>query len=222
MIVTPLGAREAGTSPDTQRKRGWRPSLSHILIAVAAILAFVFNFLALQDRSDTTLVAVATSDLKAGQRISSSDIRFVPVAADFAGIDSLVNQTDWSEVEGWVLTRAIAADGVVEGSSLSEPTGAGNLRSMSIPVPLEHAAGGLLAAGDIVDVVSVDDGNAMFVASGLTVVSVAVADSGGIGGLGPYHIVVSVTVEQALGLSRAIDSGSIEVIRSTGADQVDG
>jgi Flp pilus assembly protein CpaB len=220
--VTPLGAREAGTSPEIQRKRGWRPSLSHLLIAVAAILAFVFNFLALQDRSETTLVAVATSDLKAGQRISGSDVRFVPVAADFAGVESLVNQTAWNDVEGWVLTRAIAANGVLDSSSLSAPTGAGNLRSMSIPVPVEHAAGGLLAAGDLVDVVSVDDGNAVFVASGLTVVTVAAADSGGIGGFGPYHIVVSVTADQALSLSRAIDSGSIEVVRSTGADRVAG
>jgi len=220
--VTPLGAREAGTSPEIQRKSSWRPSLSHILIAVAAILAFVFNFLALQDRSDTTLVAVASSDLRAGQRISGSDIRFVPVSADFVGVESLVNQPAWDQVNGWVLTRAIAAEGVVDLSSLSAPASEGNLRSMSIPVPLEHAAGGLLAAGDVVDIVTVDDGVASFVASELAVVSVAAADSGGIGGFGPYHIVVSVTADQALALARAIDSDSIEIVRSTGAELVEG
>lgn len=220
MNVTPLGAREAGTSLEAHQKSGWRPSLSHILIALAAILAFVFNFLALQDRSEATLVVVAASDVAAGDRISAEDIRFVPVAADFAGVESLVDEGDWDQVEGWVLTRAIGAGGVVDMISLSAPSGDGNLRSMSIPVPVEHAAGGLIAAGDVVDVLSVDDGLPRFVATALPVVSVAVADSGGIGGFGPYHIVVSVTAEQALGLAAAIAGDSIEVVRATGAGSV--
>ncbi len=222
MNVTPLGLREAGTSPEAQHRTVRRPSLSHILIAVAAILAFVFNFLALQDRSDTNLVAVASSDLRAGQKISSSDITFTPVAADFAGVDSLLGEPEWDRVEGWVLTRAIASGSVIDVASLNAPGVEGNLRSMSIPVPVEHAAGGLLAAGDIVDVVTVGDGNPKWVATGMSVVSVASADSEGIGGFGPYHIVVSVTAEQALSLASAIDSGSIEIVRATGAGELGG
>ncbi len=159
MNVTPLGLREAGTSPQVQQRTVRRPSLPHILIAVAAILAFVFNFLALQDRSDATLVAVASSDLRAGQKVTTSDITFAPLAADFAGVDSLVSESRWHQMEGWILTRAIVGGSVIDAASLSAPGDAGNLRSMSIPVAVEHAAGGLLAAGDIVDVATVGDGS---------------------------------------------------------------
>lgn len=222
MNVTPLGLREAGTSLEAKHKAVRRPSMSHILIAVAAILAFVFNFLALQDRSETTLVAVASSDLRVGQQVSASDITFSPLATDFAGVDSLVDEARWDQVEGWVLTRAITTGSVIDVASLNAPGVAGNLRSMSIPVAVEHAAGGLLTGGDIVDIASVGDGNPMWVARGLTVVSVASADSQGIGGFGPYHIVVSVTADQALSLAAAIDSGSIEVVRATGAEETGG
>ncbi|HEY5890627.1 MAG TPA: SAF domain-containing protein [Acidimicrobiia bacterium] len=196
--------------------------MPHILIAVAAILAFVFNFLALQDRSDTRLVAVASSDLRAGQKVTTSDITFAPVAADFAGVDSLVSESRWDQMEGWILTRAIDGGSVIDAASLSAPGDAGNLRSMSIPVAVEHAAGGLLVAGDTIDVATVGDGSPRWVATGMTVVSVASADSEGIGGFGPYHVVVSVTADQALSLAAAIDSGSIEIVRATGAEESGG
>jgi Flp pilus assembly protein CpaB len=220
--VTPLAAREAGASPNGQRRALRRPSLSHILIAVAVLLAFLFNFLALQDRTDSTLVAVATGDLAAGVRVTADDIRFVPVAADFEGLGSLVGEAEWSEREGWVLTRSLDAGSVVDLRSLGEPTAGEGLRSMSIPIAIENAAGGLLVTGDIVDVVSVSDGVASFVAEGIDVVSVAPGDSGGIGSIGNYHVVLSVSAEQALSLAEAIDSGSVEIIRSTGAAEVGG
>lgn len=196
--------------------------MSHILIALAVVLAFVFNFLALQDRDNTTLVAIANSDMEAGDRVSSGDIRFTPIPADFEGVDSLVDEEGWSQVEGWILTRAVSAGSVIDLASLNAGSGEGNLRSMSLPVPVEHAAGGLLVAGDVVDVIAVDDGAASFVASGISVVRVAPTDSGGIGAFGQYHVVVAVTSEQALNLAAAIDGGSIEIVRATGAREVNG
>jgi Flp pilus assembly protein CpaB len=193
--------------------------MSHLLIAVAVLLAFIFNFLALQDRGETALVAVAETDLPAGARLTPSDIRFVPVAADFAGLEGLVGESDWAAMEGWVLTRSLEQGSVVDRLSLGEPTAGDGLRSMSIPVPVENAAGGLLVAGDVVDVVSVTDGAARFVASGVSVVSVAPRETGGIGGSAGYHLVVSVTAEEALAVAEAIDAGSVEVIRATGAGQ---
>lgn len=194
--------------------------MSHILIAVAAVLAFVFNFLALQDRSDSILVAVADADLRAGVRLTASDIRFVPIAADFEGLEGLVNEDEWADREGWVLTRSVVEGSVIDSSSLGEPTAGEGLRSMSIPIAIENAAGGLLVAGDTVDVVSVDGGVARFVAEGIQVVSVAPGDSGGIGTIGNYHVVVSVSGGEALRIAEAIDSSSIEVIRSTGAGSI--
>jgi hypothetical protein len=78
----------------------------------------------------------------------------------------------------------------------------------------------MLVAGDRVDVVSVVDGSARFVASGLEVISVSESSSSAIGSISAYHIVVSVEAQQALDLARALDTGSMEIVRSTGAEDI--
>ncbi|HEX6287385.1 MAG TPA: hypothetical protein VFZ80_07855, partial [Acidimicrobiia bacterium] len=110
---------------------------------------------------------------------------------------------------------------VVDTSSLSEPGEGSGLRTMSMPIDREHAAGGSLVAGDRVDVISVVDGVPGFVATNLEVTGVAEEASGGIGAVSAYHVVLSVSAEQALALAAAIDSGSLEIIRSTGAEAID-
>lgn len=93
---------------------------------------------------------------------------------------------------------------------------------MSLPIPIEHAAGGLLSPGDLVDVIAVSDGVAEYVAQGLPVSSVADQAGGALGAGAPYHVVVAVDDEQALMLAAAMAGGSIEVIESTGASRTSG
>jgi Flp pilus assembly protein CpaB len=218
--VTPLAeTRGAGTSPATKRLGFSRPSLSHILIALAVVLAFTFNFLALQDRAETVLVAVANGPVEAGSRLTPGDVRFVPVEASFEGLANLVDEGRWDSVSGWVATRAIPDGGVISAETLTRPLAGEGMRSMSIPVSREHAAGGLLEVGDVVDVISMGSAGPEFVVSSAEVVSVA-GDSGGIGGVGGYFVVVAVDATQALRLAGAIDAGSLEVIRASGAAPV--
>lgn len=224
MNVTPLSSsREAGTSHAARRNPMRRPALSHVLIAIAAVLAFVFNFLALQDRSETTLVAVAGTRLIPGSPLSGADIEFVPVDSDFDGIGALVTDDAWKTMEGWVLTRSIPEGAPLDTASLQEPTGSAAKRIMSIPVSIEHAAGGLLVSGDLVDIISVEDGAAGYVSTGVQVVDIADVAASGIGsGLGGYHIVVAVTADEALDIALAIEQGSLEIVRSTGSGDADG
>jgi hypothetical protein len=90
---------------------------------------------------------------------------------------------------------------------------------MSIPVSKEHAAGGLLEVGDVVDVISVGASGPEFVVAGVEVVSIA-GDSGGIGGVSGYFVVLAVDATEAIRLAGAIDAGSVEVIRASGAAPV--
>lgn len=212
--------REAGTSKPARRRVRRRPSATHVLIAVVVILAFVLNLLVLRDRDATTLVAVADQPLTTGSVLTTDSIRFVPVDSTFAGLDHLVTEGDLTGYEGWVLDRAIAEGGLLDTSVLVEPGDRSGLRSMSIPVEREHAAGGSLVAGDRVDVISVDDGVASFVATDLEVTGVAEQSTGSIGSIGAFHVVVSVTADQALALSAALDMESLEIIRSTGAEVI--
>jgi hypothetical protein len=79
-----------------------------------------------------------------------------------------------------------------------------------------------LVVGDRVDVISMIGDEPVFVATDLEVVSIADATQTGLSAVGPYHVVVGVSQEQALALARAIADGSLEVLRSTGADFLEG
>jgi hypothetical protein len=92
---------------------------------------------------------------------------------------------------------------------------------MSLPVPVEHAAGGSLVAGDRVDVIAVSDGVAGFVAVDLEVTSVADGASGAIGTVSSYHLVVNVDSDEALRLAEALAAGPVEIVRATGAERIE-
>jgi Flp pilus assembly protein CpaB len=216
----PTKVREVGPQKPARRRIGRPLSAAHILIAVVVILAFILNLLVLQDRNATTLVAIADEPLAAGSTLNPSDLRLVPVDSDFEGLEALVAETEISKLDGWVLSRFVPKGGLLDVAALVEPGTNSGLRSMSLPVPIEHAAGGALVAGDRIDVISVIDGDATFVASFLEVVSVSEASSSAIGGISAYHVVVSVESQEALDLARALDAGSIEIVRSTGAEEV--
>ena len=217
--TTPL--REAGPQAPARRRLRRRPSAAHILIAVVVILAFLLNLLVLRDRGSSTLVAVARQPLTTGSVLSPDSVRFIPVDSDFESLDHLITEDSLASYEGWVLGRAIAKGSVLDMGSLVQPGDSSGLRTMSIPIDREHAAGGSLVAGDRVDVISVSDGVSGFVATDLEVTGVADESSGGIGAVSAYHVVLSVDAEQALALAAALDSGSLEIIRATGAEAID-
>ena len=212
--------REAGTSKPAGRRIRRRLSGNHLLIALVVVLAFSLNYLALQDRGDKTMVAVANRSLLAGSVMSTSDLRFVSVDSDFGAIDSMIPQSSAGRYDGWILQSAVAEGDLINPAALIEPGAPDGLRSMSIPITVEHAAGGTLVAGDRIDVVSVVDGVAKYVAVGIDLLGVSEDEGGSLGGLSSYHLVVAVDSDQALALAEAIDSGSIEVIRSTGASDL--
>ena len=221
MTVSPsTELREAGSHQSARRRIGRRLSSTHVLIAVVVILAFVLNLLVLQDRSATTLVAVAEERLIAGSVLDPGDLRLVPVDSGFEGLSDLVSEGEIAALDGSVLSRSIEPGGLVDQSALLPPGSDSGLRSMSLPVPSEHAAGGALTPGDRVDVISVIDGKASYIATDLAVVSVAADSSGAIGTISEYHLVVSVEADEALDLAQALDRGSLEVLRSTGAEPI--
>jgi Flp pilus assembly protein CpaB len=217
-VATPsVLTREAGTSAPTIRSARYRPSLSHIAIALAALLAFSLNYLALQNRDATSLVAIAATPLAEGTQFGPETVRLEALPADFTGIDHLIVEEDVAALEGFIVARSMAEGEPIGRSDLIRPGADGGLRAMSIPVPMEHAAGATVVVGDRVDVISMIGDAPTFVATDLEVVSVGEASQTGLTVAGPYHVVVAVDTEQALALARAIDEGSVEILRSTGA-----
>lgn len=210
--------REAGSPRPARRRIGRRLSATHVLIAVVVILAFVLNLLVLQDRGATTLVAIADRALPIGTPLDGEGVRLVPVDSSFEGLDSLVNQDELAELDGWVLGKTVPDGSLLSKSALVQPTETPGLRSMSVPVAIEHAAGGGLVPGDRVDVISVTDGTASFVATDLEVTGVSESPGAAIGAVSAFHVVVAVTAHQALAVAEAIEAGSLELVRSTGVN----
>jgi len=213
--------REAGTSSPTVRPARYRPSLSHIAIAFAVVLAFVLNYLALQSREATTSVAIADSPIAAGTPLTPDIVRLVPLPADFQGLDYLVGESDLERLDGWIVGRSVREGELIDRSLIVRPGAGDGLRTMSIPVAAEHAAGATLVIGDRVDVISMVGEEPVFVASDLEVVSIAETTQSGLSAAGPYHVVVGVSPAQALALARAIADGSLEILRSTGAGDLE-
>jgi Flp pilus assembly protein CpaB len=186
------------------------------------LLAFGLNYLALQDREATTLVAIANSPIAEGTPLEPGSVRLTSLPADFEGLQHLVVEDDVAGLEGWIAARSLAEGEPIGRSDLIRPGAGDGLRTMSIPVPVEHAAGATMVIGDRVDVISMVGDAPAFVATDLEVVGIGEPSQTGLAVAGPYHVVVAVDPDEALALARALADGSLEVLRSTGAAAIDG
>lgn len=193
-----------------------RLSIAHMLILLAGLLAVLLNFAVLRSRDASVDVLVASRDLATGQIIDAEDIGLVALAADEALLDTLLTASNRHEAVGQILTSPIAAGDLIRRSDLRPSIAASGLRAMSIPIDRNHASGGAIAVGDSVDVIAVTGGVAEYIAVGLDVIDLATSSSGGLGG-GQFFVTVAVDSVTALRLAYAIDAGSLEILRSTGA-----
>lgn len=189
-----------------------RLSTGHWMMLVAGIAAVVLNFAFLRSQQHTISVAVAATDLDAGSRIGLDDVSFTPVHAEAAIEHQLISNADLDAVVGMVVDHSIpAGELLLKSDFLTEANGT---RSMSIPVDRDHAVGGLLRRGDLVDVVMSDQGVARFIVVGAEVLSVS--DTSGSLASG-YSITVALDAESVLRVAAAASSGTVEIVRSTGA-----
>ena len=185
------------------------------------ILAFGLNYLALQNRDAQVLVAVAAESIAEGTLMTAEVVRFVPLAADFEAVGALFAKDELNQMEGRIFARSIPAGGLIDEGALVDAGAEDGHRAMSIPIGMEHAAGARIVAGDRVDVITVVDGVARFVATDLAVIAHADTETGALSA-GAYHVTVAVDEEEALALAEAIAAGSIEIVRSTGAAPASG
>lgn len=208
-----------GSRPQPKRRRR-RLSRGHWIALVAGLLAMLVNIAVLRDRRDMTLVAVAAEPIEAAAPVSPHMVRWVEVPADSALADGLVGEDVLAGTP--VATRSIETGEPLTSRALATDVPADGLRSMSVPVAREHAAGGRLQAGDRVDVIDVLDGEAVYAVTGAEVLAVGSERTGSLeAGPGWFHVVVAVDDEEALRLATAMADEKLEVVRSTGARPVE-
>jgi Flp pilus assembly protein CpaB len=218
---TSAAAAPASEPPNQQRpRRPRRLSRGHWIALVAGILAALVNIAVLRDRQGTTMVAVADATIEVAAPVTADMVRWVEMPADSALGDSLVGEDELAGTH--VATRAIEAGEPLTSRALADSVPVDGLRSMSVPVAREHAAGGQLQPGDRVDVIDVVDGEAVYAIAGVEVLSVGSERSGTLeAGPGTFHVVLAVDDDEALRLAAAMADEKLEVVRSTGARRVE-
>lgn len=210
------GSEAAGYDP-VQRNLLSRVKLGHIVMALAAIFALVFNIAVLRGNQATAEVAVAAGDIRAGTTLTMAHLAVAEVPADDLLSSRFVSGDSLESAVGKLTTRSIADGDPVLESDLLAVDNRDGLRAMSIPIEQSQAVAGQLSAGDSVDIVMVFEGVATYIATGIEVLDVPGSDSNALGASTGYAPTVAVDAAQALRIAAALDTGEVHIVRSTGS-----
>lgn len=204
----------------TEHKRSLfsRLSAGHVVMIVAGLLAALVNFNLIQQRDETFQVAVAEQDIIPGQTVSVGDFDTAEIKASEDLLATLVLFSEVESLSGMVAVRSLSGGELISRSDVQAPAAAFQQRAMSIPIDPDDAVGGKIAEADLVDIIHVEDGVARYVAVAVSVLAVA-ENNDGFASSNSFYVTVAVDAELALKISSALDSGTVRLVRSTGADQ---
>ncbi|MEA2000359.1 MAG: SAF domain-containing protein [Actinomycetota bacterium] len=221
LIGSDRAASNDSTTPSIRRNLLSRVRLGHIVMALAALLALLFNLAVLRGNQATSEVVVATGDIRAGTALTMSHFDVAEVPADDLLSGRFVPATAMEQTVGKLATRSIAAGDPILESDLRSVENRGGLRAMSIPIDQTRAVSGNLAMGDSVDIVLVVDGIATYIATGIEVIDIPHDGTNALGARTGYAPTVAVDATQALRIVAALDTGDVHIIRSTGSSVPD-
>ncbi|MFP3914376.1 MAG: RcpC/CpaB family pilus assembly protein [Actinomycetota bacterium] len=207
----------AGKVDETSaRRRSFRRwSIGHLAVAAAAILAFIANVAFLRSRDDATAVVVAARPIEAGQVVTAEDLGTTMLRAEGGTLATLLTSAEG--LEGTVAARPLREGELVGSSDLLTSPAPDGLASMSVPVDTSRAAGGMIRAGDRVDVVDVDEeGVASYVVTDVPVLTVSDSSGGALASVTEHHVVLGLETEQVLAVAEAMADGEVDIVVTTG------
>jgi Flp pilus assembly protein CpaB len=207
----------AGDAPAQGRPRRGRPARAHILMALAGLLTAVAVYVVLQDADPGQRVLVAAAELQAGTVVPPDALAVTTVDVSDAQATRLVPAAQREAVVGQVAANHLLPGDLIGLSDLRQPAAPEDRRAMALPVGRSRAVAGELRTGDRVDVISVEDGVARYVATGLPVI----ASGGGEAFDQDWTLTVSVDEQSALALARALAETEVTITRATGATPAD-
>ena len=166
----------------------------------------------------STSVWVAAHEIPPGSILSPGDLKTIeadlpPEALEHYALAS-------TPVGGAFVARGIPAGQLVPLESLSDQAPSAS-RQMTVPVAAEHAVGGDLKPGDLIDIlVTLDAGRSsartsVLVSEAEVLGVVEVAGSFGSGG-SPIGVTIAVAADDAPRLALALRTGEIDIVRAVG------
>ena len=188
-LTEPATMRQEPPPPDAPARRSLmsRLSIGHIVMILAGLIAILLNLAFLRSNSDTVQIAVARTALPAGIALEPGSITAIEIGEAGALIDGLLTEEAATGLLGSIVARSIEAGEPIRRSDLRPSGTTSNFREYSIQVDTADAAGGLIQANDVVDIIAVIDHQAFYVAAGIDVLRVSGEGSGIRIGRGPCH-----------------------------------
>jgi Flp pilus assembly protein CpaB len=188
------------------------------LRTVAGLLLFTAAIIGggrfLEAARTTSPAWAATRDIPRGAPVTAADLRLVEV--QLPGDLAAGYLSGREAPEGLIATESIRAGTLIATDSVDASAEVGPGRAITVPVAPEHAVGGALRPGDLVDVfATTSEGGAAactrLVAPGVEVLEAVAAGGIVLEGETLAGITLSVTPEQAAALAHAIRTSEIDV-----------
>lgn len=198
---------------------GWANART-VLGLVLFIAALLVGRSVLEGAKTTVAVWAAARDLRQDEPLEATHLveAEVKLPADVAAAYAAADE----DLAGAVLTRPVVAGELIPRAWIASGAAATAGRSMTIPVSPEHAVGGVLRAGDRVDVFATFDSGGPGARTSVLVRDVEVLDVVEAGGLvvGEDSVVgltVAVSPSEAARLAFAIRTAELDVALVAGA-----
>lgn len=206
---TPMSAPR---QPRRPVNAGW------VVMIGAGLIAAVANFAVLTSRGGGVDVAVLAEGVPAGTPVGQLQVQVQQVDLEDPEGYLLAQPAQLDPDGGMVTTTSLEAGVMLRSTDLWIPDD-GDLGTISVPISASRAAGGLLVAGDTVDVISEVTGpgeggdTVGYVVRGLSVID-AVQPDGGLTSSGMYTVILAVDDEQALQVARALRADQMDLVRT--------
>jgi Flp pilus assembly protein CpaB len=197
-------------------------STGHVVMVLAGLLGALLTLTALHAADDTTPILAAARDIAPGTVIDAHALRVARVHADAATLATLIDSTQLGAVSGRVAVDDIPAGTLLTRGAIRSASQGEAPRAMSFPIPRSRAVGGALDAGDLVDVLAVqrNSGRSSYVATGVEVLEFRSQDSGPLQGSDDASVTIAIDSAAAARIASAIETGTITLVRATGAAPV--
>lgn len=176
----------------------------------------------IESSSATTLVWATARDLPQDAILGAGDLK--PVEIRLPGDLAATYIGSNVSVEGKIVTRAVLAGELLHSGWISDTASGGEGRSMTLPVPQEHAVGGALRSGDRVDVYATFDSGDVrarttLLARDVEILEVVTAAGFALDEEALVGLTVSVTSEEATRLAFAIRTAELDIVKITGGSE---
>ena len=215
-----MGAAQASAVVGTRRRAlASRVSTGHVVMVLAGVLGALFTLSALRAADNTRPMVAAARAIAPGTVIDGHSLRVTRVHVDDDVLATLFDESDLRGLQGRVAIEEIPAGALLTRDALRGAATGDAPRAMSFPIPRSRAVGGALGAGDRVDVLSVlrNSGRSGYVAVDVPVLAFTSHEAGPLQGSDDASITLAVASDAAARIASALETGTITLVRATGA-----